>query len=214
MSPKTNSLIERMTLKLEGQMLLGTSQAEISGYYKIDFFNQLEAENTSEKINAYYTAKLQKGNNKFLINELSETNKFDYDKHLLVDYSFNIADYAKIYNDEIFINLNLSQNISVYKTEDDRQNDTEVKYKSYYDYENILEIPDTYVIDYVPDSFSMHNAYFDCEITYEVSSTNIVYRNKLEMKFLNLNPKQQKEVNTAIKMVEKNFKEIVVLKKS
>lgn len=213
MAPKTNTFREQTSLQLDGNALIGTTKTEVSGYYKIDFFNQLEAENTPIKTKEYYTRKLQKANNKFLIDEVKETNKYDYDKNLIIDYTFKVGDYAKKLNDEIYINLNLNQNISNFKTEDNRQNDSEVKYKSYYDFETILAIPEGYAIDYMPDNFSLQNDYFDCQISYEPSENTIIYKHQLEMKFLNLNSKQQKEVNQAIKTVEKNFKEIVVLKK-
>ncbi|WP_083993854.1 DUF3857 domain-containing protein [Gelidibacter algens] len=213
MAPKTNMFKERTTLQLKGNEIVGKTQTEISGYFKIDFFNQLESENTAVKIKEYYTSKLRKGNNKFLIDEVTETNKYDYDKNLNIDYTFKISDYAKKLNDEIYFNLNLNQDISLFKSEDDRQNDTEAKYKSYYDYETVLEIPENYVVDYIPENFSVHNDYFDCAISYITSNNTIIYKHQLEMKFLNLKPEQQKEVNKAIKAVEKNFKEIVVLKK-
>jgi len=213
MAPKTNMFKERSTLHLNENEIIGKTQTEISGYYKIDFFNQLEGENTSVKTKEYYNWKLRKGNNKFLIDEVTETNKYDYDKNLIIDYTFKISDYAKKLNDEIYINLNLNQDISHFKTEDDRQNETEVKYQSFYDYEIVLEIPKGYSVDYIPEDFSEKNDYFDCDISYTKSNNTIIYKQKLEMKFLNLNAKQQKEVNKAIKTVEKNFKEIVVLKK-
>lgn len=213
MIPKTNMFKDRTTLHLNKNEIVGVTQTEISGYYKIDFFNQLESENTPLKTKEYYILKLRKGNNKFLIDEFSETNKYDYDKNFIINYTFKISDYAKKLNNEIFVNLNLNQDISHFKSKDDRQNDTEAKYKSYYDYETVLEIPEGYVVDYIPENFSMYNDYFDCEISYTTSSDSIIYKHQLEMKFLNLKPNQQKEVNKAIKTVEKNFKEIVVLKK-
>ncbi|MFD2915088.1 DUF3857 domain-containing protein [Psychroserpens luteus] len=210
---KTNAFKEVTTLRLNDTELVGSTKAEISGYYKIDFFNQLEDANTPAKVKEYYNYKMRKGNNKFLIDTVSETNKFDYDKDLVIDYTFNINDYAKILGDEIYINLNLRKDETDFKFEDDRENDIEVTYKSYYDYVTTLEIPDGYVVDYLPKDLSLSNEFMNSKITYETIANTIVYKHQLEMDFLTLNPEQQKTISDAIKVVEKSFKDTIVLKK-
>lgn len=213
MAPKSNSYIEHTELSIDENQLLGKGKTELTGYYKRDYFVQLEDEDTALKLKEYYNIKLRKGNNKFLIDSITETNKFEYDKNFVIDYTFKINDYIKNLGDEIYINLNLSQDITYYKSEEDRQNDTEIKYKSYYDYQTSLKIPDGYIVEYLPENFSLHNDYFDFEISYTQLDDRINYSHQLKMKFLTLNSEQQKEVNTAIKKSEKNFKEVVVLKK-
>jgi hypothetical protein len=210
---KTNTFKEVTTLRLDDTELVGATKAEISGYYKIDFFNQLEDANTPAKIKEYYNFKMRKGNNKFLIDSFTETNKYDYDKDLIIDYMFNINDYAKILGDEIYINLNLRQDETDFKFEDDRENDIEVTYKSCYDYHTTLEIPEGYVVDYLPKDLSLSNEFMNSKTTYETVSNTIVYKHQLEMSFLTLNPEQQKILGDAIKVVEKSFKETIVLKK-
>jgi len=168
---------------------------------------------TDLKLKEYYNRKLRKGNNKFLLDSISETNKFEYDKNFIIDYTFKISDYIKNLGDEIYVNLNLNQDLAHYKTEEDRENDSEINYKCFYDYETSLTIPEGYTIDYLPENFSLHNDYFDFDISYENTDDTIKYTHQLKINFLNLNPKQQKEVNTAIKKAEKNFKEVVILKK-
>ena len=210
---RTNTFKEVTILRLDDTEMVGSTKAEISGYYKIDFFNQLEDANTPAKIKEYYNFKMRKGNNKFLIDSFTETNKFDYDKDLIIDYMFNINDYAKKLGDEIYINLNLRQDETDFKFEDDRENDIEVTYKSYYDYYTTLEIPEGYVIDYLPKDLSLSNEFMNSKTTYTVVSNTIVYKHQLEMRFLTLNPEQQKVLSDAIKVVEKSFKETIVLKK-
>jgi len=156
---------------------------------------------------------MQKGNNKFLIDAITETNKYDYDKDLIIDYTFNINDYAKILGDEIYINLNLKQDETDFKFEDDRENDIEVTYKSAYDYHTTLEIPEGYIVDYLPKDVLVSNEFMDSKTTYETIDKTIVYKHQLEMNFLTLDTKQQKILSDAIKAVEKSFKETIVIKK-
>ena len=213
MSPETNTFKDNTVLNLEGDNLIGESTTEISGYYKMDFFNQLEDVNTDAKLKDYYNRKLRKGNNKFLIDNFKETNKFDYENNLEINYSFNIRDYIIILKDEIYINLNLNKNLSHYKTEEDRKNDIEFKYKSLYDFTTTLNIPEGYLVDYMPENYSVSNEFFNCEITYKRNDQSVTYTQITKMNYLTLDPAEQKIVNDAIKKVEKNFKEIVVLKK-
>ncbi|MDG5490830.1 DUF3857 domain-containing protein [Psychroserpens sp. SPM9] len=213
MDPKSNSFKETNTLALEETNLTGRTTTEISGYYKIDFFNQLEDENTPTKIKDYYTTKLTKGNNKFLVDDVSEKNKYDYDKNLIVDYTFNINDYAKKLGDEIYVNLNLNRDASHYKFENNRENDIEVRYKSYYDYQTTLTVPEGYTVDYIPENYAVSNPFLEATISYENIDNSIVYKHTLEMKFLTLNAQEQKEVNSVIKTIEKNYKETLVFKK-
>jgi len=213
MDPKSNSYIEYTSLSIDEDQLIGKSKTELTGYYKRDYFVQLEDEDTELKLKEYYNRKLRKGNNKFLVDSITETNKYEYDKNFIIDYTFKISDYIKNLGDEIYVNLNLNQDLVYYKTEADREYDTEMKYKSFYDYKTTLKIPEGYTVDYLPENFSLHNEYFDFDISYSQVEDSIEYIHQLEMKFLILNPEQQKEVNDAIKKAEKNFKEVVVLKK-
>ncbi|WP_439151623.1 DUF3857 domain-containing protein [Winogradskyella sp.] len=211
--PKTNSYIETSELSLQNDELKGIGKTTLSGYYKIDFYNQLESNNTEKERKEYYTAKLSRGSNKFLIDTFEEVNKFDYDKEFEINYKFNIRDYAKQLGDEIYINLNLNRDLVFYKTEDDRENEIEVKYKSYYAYNNILEIPENYTVDYLPENYESKNEFFECRISYEQKDNTIIYTQILTMDFLTLTAQEQKVVNAAIKKIEKQYKETVVFKK-
>lgn len=214
MSPKTNSYLEKTNLTLDNNSLKGSAETALSGYYKIDFYNQLESYNTEKDIKEYYTRKLQKGSNKFLIDDFIEHDKYNYDNDFKITYNFNINDYAKELGDEIYINLNLDRQISHFKSDDDRENDIEFKYKSYYFYENSLEIPENYIAEYLPENFELSNDFFSCKISYTKSGNTIKYTQELTMDFLFLTPENQKIVNAAIKKVEKQYQETVVLKKS
>lgn len=214
MEPKVNSYIEKSSLNLNGDQLVGKAETLLSGYYKIDFFNQLESKNSEKELKEHYTRKLQKGSNKFLIDNFSETNKFSYDEDFKINFDFNINDYAKQLGNEIYVNLNLNREVSFFRSEEDRENEIEVKYKSYYVFENVLEVPENYTVDYLPENFELDNDFFGCKISYIKEGNKVYYVHELTMNFLTLTAEEQKLVNTAIKKVEKQYKETVVLKKN
>lgn len=213
-SAERNIVNDITTLKLDGLNLRGTARAEISGYQKVDFKNYLEEFKSPEKVKDFYKVQFEKGSNRFIIDEFTEYNKFDYEKDLVIDYSFRIDNYAKILAEEIFINLNLNKLLSTYKTPEDRKNEIEYDYKTQYYFSNTFEIPPEYVVDYLPEDQTLNNQFLSSKITYKIEDNKIIYKHFIKLDFLILDLKAQKEVNSLIRQVEKAYKEIVVLKKS
>ncbi|WP_339916104.1 DUF3857 domain-containing protein [Yeosuana marina] len=208
-----NAVIDTTTINLVDENLVGKTKVEISGYNKVDCFNYLENATTNDKIKTFYNETLQKGNNKFLIESLTETNKFDYEKNLIVDYDFNINGYAKKLGDEIYVNLNLILDLLSYKTKEDRKNEIEYDHTNYCNYTTVLNIPEGYTIEYVPSNVTLSNNYISSNISYKVENNTIIYNHTYSLNFINLKLNEQKEVNTLIKKTEKAYKEVVILKK-
>lgn len=210
---KINAVIDTTAIKIENGSVLGTSKISISGYPKIDLFHNLEDENSQTKLKQLYNSKFVKGNNKFLINTFKETNKYHYDNDFIVDYDFEIKNYAKKLGDEIYINLNLNKDISYFKTDKKRENAIEFDYKRYFSYTTKLEIPKGYKVDYIPEAVKVSSDFLTSEITYSEKENHVIYKHTITLNFLVLSLEQQKIVNKQIKKIEKNYKEIVVLKK-
>jgi hypothetical protein len=159
MPPKTNSYIQKSVLRIKDKHIIGTEKTTLSGYYKIDFFNELETNSSDTELKDYYTQKLRKGSNKFLTESFEEMNKYTYDEDFRIKYQFNIKDYAKQLGDEIYVNLNLKREASDFRTETERENEIEVTYKSYYSFENTMDIPKNYSLEYMPENYELNNAY-------------------------------------------------------
>lgn len=210
---KVSAIIDTTNIKIENGSIVGSSKTIISGYTKIDFFNDLENENTKTKLKEFYNRKFEKGNNKFLINNFNETNKYHYDNDFIVDYDFKINDYSKNLGNEIYINLNLNKGLSFYKTDKKRENAIEYDYKRYFSYTTKLKVSKGYKVDYLPESITVSNDYLTCKISYSLKENEVIYNQTIELNFLVLSVEAQKEVNKLIKKIERNYKEIVVLKK-
>lgn len=210
---KENAIIDITNIKIENGSVIGSSKISISGYPKIDVFNDLENENTQTKLKQFYNRMFEKGNNKFLVSSFKETNKYHYDNDFIVDYDFEIKNYSKNLGNEIYINLNLNKDLTYYKTDKKRENAIEYDYKRYFKYTTKLEIPTGYKVDYLPEAVKVSNEFLTSEITYLVEGNKVIYNQSIELNFLILSLEQQKEVNKLIKKIERNYKEIVVLKK-
>jgi len=210
---KENAIIDVTNIKIENGRVIGSSEITISGYPKIDIFHTLESGNSETKLKKFYKSVFGKGNNTFQINNFKEKNKYHYDNDFIVDYDFEIKNYAKNLGDEIYINLNLNKEISSYKTDKNRENAIEYEYQKQYNYTTKLEIPKGYKVDYLPESLTVSNDLLVSKITYQVKGNEVIYNHEIELNFLVLSTEQQKEVNKEIQKIERNYKEIVVLKK-
>ena len=210
---KENAIIDTTFLKIENDVVVGNSKTSIAGYTKIDFFNAIENADTDTKLKQFYNSNFFKGNNKFLVKTFSETNKYDYDKDFIVDYTFEINDYSKKLGDEIYINLNLNKDISKFKTDKKRKTAIEYEYKKYFNYITKLAIPAGYKVDYIPETVAFSNEFLRGTIQYSQTDKEIVYNHTITLNFLTLSLAEQKEVNKLIDKIEKNYKEIVVFKK-
>jgi Domain of Unknown Function with PDB structure (DUF3857)/Transglutaminase-like superfamily len=214
MPSKSNALIDSTFININGENLVGKSRTHLSGYKKIDLFNYLESEVKEDKIKEFYNVNLEKGNNKFLINTYEEINKYDYYKDFNLNYEFTINNYIKKLGDEIYVNLNLNKELSNYKTKEDRKHDIEYDYKNFYSYTTTLHIPEGYTVEYIPNNVNYSNAYLSANISYTKDENSITYTHTANLDFLSLTLSQQKEVNDLIKKIEKEYKEVIILKKS
>jgi transglutaminase-like putative cysteine protease len=208
-----NAQTETNTITINGNGIDGNSKTVLSGYQKIDYFNRLENENTRDKQTEFYNVWLRKGSNKFLIQSFTETNKFGYEEDFEIDYSFTVDDYVKNLGDEIYINLNLNRELSNYKTEKDRKYEIDYDYKQSFSFTTVLKIPEGYELEYLPESIDLANELLSASISYAHENGMITYKHDIILNFLTLDTAQQKQVNELIKKVEKQYKEIVVLKK-
>ena len=210
-APEKNSFIDSVQIHINEKNLLGEGKAEISGYQKIDYFNILESRNTSDKLKEFYTVMLRKGNNKFLIDNISEINKYEYDRDLIINYSFNINDYIQKSGNEVYINMNLNRDLSSLKIKKDRKSDIEYEYKKSNKYVTVLDIPKDLKVSYLPENIDISNELFSGTIKYSLKDNKIIHEHTITLNFLTLNLDQQKEFNEFIKNIEKQYKEVVVL---
>lgn len=202
------------TIYLDGNGLKGSSNAAISGYIKINLLYEIERLDSKDKVRDFYNGFFEKGNNSFLVTNFTEKNQFDYDNDLLIDYEFKVSNHAKSIGDEIYINLNLIKGISNLKTEDDRKMPLEHSYLDSYEFENKLIIPEGYNVEYIPENIEISTNNVSSSITYTIEKNQIVYNHKIEHNTLLLDQEKMKEVNDVVKKIEKEYMEVIVLKKN
>lgn len=208
-----NAQIETNSINIVGNGIEGNSKTILTGYQKIDYFNRLENANTETKLTDFYNVWLRKGSNKFLIKSVNEKNKYHYEDDFEIDYSFTVNDYVKNLGDEIYINMNLNRELSDFKTEKDRKYEIDYDYKQHFSFTNVLNIPEGYQLEYLPDAINVSNEFMEAAISYTTENNKVIYKHTITLDFLTLDTTQQKKVNELIKKIDKQYKEIVILKK-
>lgn len=88
-----NYITDSVELKIQNQNLIGNALIKMNNYQKMDYFNFLEKITSSADLLDFYNLNFKKGNNKFLIKDFTESNKYSYDNEFTISYSFNIDNY-------------------------------------------------------------------------------------------------------------------------
>ena len=213
MPPEATIYSDSATLQIVGKKLVGTGTAVSSGYFKIDLYQALENQKDQHDLLEFYGANFNKGNNKFVVTSFEEINKYDYEKDFIVNYDFTINNYINSSGDEIYVNLNLDKSPLGFKIPEEDILPKEYDYKSIDKYSYTLEIPEGYVLDFIPEDLIIDNEQFSVKITYLQKGNTITYTQVLRFNYLELDKEEQIQFNKTIKQISKAYRESVVLKK-
>ena len=139
-------------------------------------------------------------------------NLTDYDKATRINYDFRIGDYFQQISGEIYINLNMNKD---YYNEyiANRETPWENDYKYVKKEVCVLDIPEGYEIDYVPEDAHLEGDNMGVNVNYIVSNDKVVMNKTFYLDFLMLEPDQFNSWNESIKNVSEVYKESIILKK-
>jgi len=210
-----NALTETVELTIEGKDLNGTAKAEYLGYKKIFAeYARLRAE-SNDQGDKFFDAYLQKGTNKFEITNIEETGFYSRNKNIDLKYDFKIPGYVKKAGTKLYVNLNLNrkfsdQDIDLEKRKLDKERDfKQIEYATYQ-----LNIPEGYVVDYVPEASKYEHEEFGFEIRYEQKDDAIILHSETYMNHLMLKKDKFEAWNEMIKTISEAYQEVIVLKES
>ncbi len=208
-----NIEIDSCFITIKENKLVGKATHIYNGYPKTIIFSDLEGEIKTEAIKSFYKQELEKGNNNFLIDSIHEINKYEYEKPFIVNYSFSIPNYIKKVGNNIYINMNLSKDLSYTKPENTHKGRVEYKYKASHTNYYELEIPQEYEVKYLPENISISNSIFDSSIEYRKKGKIIIYKHTLKLKNIALKSSEIDFFKNEITKIEKQYKEVIVLSK-
>jgi len=204
-----------VSMKLLGTKLVGSGKIEAEGYQKFNYVYRLANMNNEEDQRNYVESYLEKGNNKFRVDESSFIGLKNRDTSLTINYKFNLDDYSKTVEDETYINLNLDRDYKNSKLDIEERKGIARQFKHKMDlrYEVEFELPEGFELAFVPNDAEFKGNDFGFKITYEKKEGKIVLKKNIYVDTLLIEEPQFEEWNSMIKKLKKAYKEVIIIKR-
>lgn len=211
--PEQNQKIDSVFLSIDEKHLKGNGKVIYSGYNRIPLTNNLENMNERDK-KEFLNAILNKGNNKFMLSNVMTKYVHEKDLELEIDYTFSIDDYIFSTTDEIFVNAHLVKElekgiIDIQTT----KKDIHYPYKSISSNVVSIEIPENFVISYLPESIAYEGSDFSFSINYTKDQGRVIMSQNIVINTIKLSTTQFDAWNLMIKGLFTAYKESIVFKK-
>ena len=198
---------------IEGNKISGKGLYRFTGYNKILFqYHYIGLKD--KKLDDAIEAKLELGNNRFKLLSYQLSGLESYDKQLEIPYTFEVDEFIKSYDDELYINMNLNKEFLWNKLKKDRETPLSFKFLSIVSHIYKLKIPEGYKVDFLPDNVSMKNEYFHMQIDYKIKDGYVIYRHSYRGNVLMITPDLFPFWNELMDNLDSAYKKAIVLKKN
>lgn len=213
MPASKSTIVDSTYLNINGNVLTGNSVIKYKGYFGNDVYNSL-LYNKGEDEKIYVRNRVKRGNNKFTLKDYTINRTNPSDKEVSINAAFEIGDYVKSLGDEIYVNLNAAK--LFYGTPIDtaaRKVAMENNYLYTVQENHILNIPEGYIVDYVPKNINLPGNVVSLSIEYKQMPGKIIATQNYTLSKLYITPQDFAEWNSTLTKAMPAYKEQVVLKK-
>ena len=210
-----NGIRETVKIELNKDLkIIGTGRSSFHGYLKGTVARRILSTPADRKASMFKTM-LEKGHNKFTITKFAHEGELDLNGDLHVDYDFEIEDYVRNLENEVYVNLNLDRTWESSKIDvNNKKLDKEFRYKYVDSFEFEFTIPENYSLDFIPKGYSYNSDDFGIDIRYHVEGNKVLYQKKLYLDCLVMEKEQFEEWNNMISGLKKAYKDVLVLKQN
>lgn len=211
--PAKNTITDSTFLTIDKKLLKGFASVDYLGYYGSDIYNSL-LYNKGDDERVYARRRMAKGSNKFIMKDYKLTYTDTLNKVANIKSNFEIPDYAKSIDDEIYINLNLEKLFNYTPVDTTKRKIAiENDFLSTIRQVHVLKIPDGYVMEHLPPNVSVSNSVVDFSIEYKQVKDQVIATQLYVTKKLFIEVPDFTEWNAAINKIAPAYKEEIVLKK-
>lgn len=207
-----NLMVDTSYVSFKDGDLIGTGSMQLSGLVKVANTYKLITK-TSSGEEKYLRRLLSKGSNKFLLGDYEVSHVDDLDRPIEISYDFTVGDYFKEIGDELYVNPYLDKSLVGDQLEDrktPREND--------YQYINrssvVLELPEGYQVDYLPEDQQKSWNHFGYELKHQLEDNRVVVTKEFYVNYLLLSPDSFNEWNEGIKAYSKALRNTIILKRN
>jgi hypothetical protein len=210
---ENNTATENLHLQIDGKTLKGNAKLTMTGYKKTFMeYDRLKAQ--ADNNPQFFVRKLQKGSNKFGIDQIKDSGFFEPKQDIEINYNFSIPDYVKQAGNKLYVNLNLDRK---YKSAEldlaKRKTDRESEYKYIEQYTIDIEIPNGYTVEYLPPNSQFQHDLFGYSFSYRQVGNSIQLQQQIYINYLLLKRPNFADWNKMIKQLTEAYQETLVLKK-
>jgi hypothetical protein len=204
-----NQLNDTTIISFSDKGIKGSIHLSMKGYYATNLQNTLTYVGDKER-EKYFRGMLSRGSNKFSLDEYKIEENPKERNEIGVTAKFDLPDYGKTLADDKFINMNLFR---FYEHEEidypKRKIPVEFNFKSVKKYITILQIPEGYEVDYLPDSKDYYNDVWGFSIRYEKKENKVIMTQEFKNDLLILQPEKFSEWNKVLEHLYPMYKESV-----
>jgi hypothetical protein len=207
-----STVVDSTYITLTGSGIKGFSSVYYNGYFGTDVYNKLMFSDAKETKD-YVKYRMGKASNKFILGDYNISKLSNTNKEVNIKADFEVPDYSKKVADELYINLNLEKFftdnniIDTAKRKIPIENDYKYLIRQY----TVLEVPESYNVSYIPKDFNIENPAFSFAIKYSTQGNKIIAMQEFKNNYLLMQPKDFPDWNNAIKKINNQYKEQVVL---
>ncbi|WP_336516580.1 DUF3857 domain-containing protein [Pollutibacter soli] len=208
-----NQLVDSTIIRFTQTGISGHISMRMKGYYATNLYGNLNYVQEKEK-EKFIRERLNRGSNKFVISGFAINSSKALPNESDIAADFEIPGYGKSIGDEKYINLNL---VKHYEHEEidypKRKIPIEFNFASQRKHVMVLEIPEGYKVDYLPESKSFKNDVWGFTMTYEQKENKVILTKEFSNPHIMITPEQFKDYNTVLEHLFPLYKESVSLVK-
>jgi hypothetical protein len=208
-----NKQIEKRTLRIEGNNLVGVAGHQITGESTESILTAahgIKKENIKEALQQY----LAEANAQYNISNLKTSDLHNWSIDLTMDYDVLHKDAVNNFGDEIYVELDFRKEFEDSDIDTSkRKNDFWLNYKRQLVQETTLAIPTGYKVKSLPPAVAVDNAKYAFKAAYVQKAGQIVYRKEITIKDTHINRSDFPEWNDGIKQLKQAYLEQITLTK-
>jgi transglutaminase-like putative cysteine protease len=177
---ETNKEIFKAKLSIDGDKLTGSCHKEFSGESRtqfLDIYQSFENNDKGETLEKY----LSRSDKNIEVSAIKTSDLKNRDQKLTLDYNVLVANKVSSFENEIYIDLEYMNEYKKFELKD-RKTDYEFRFKTNYESNVTLNIPNGYKVTKIPENLSINEKDFSVQITLEQVANAIVYKKVFNFK--------------------------------
>jgi len=208
---EANKEVFKATLSIENERLVGNCNHNYIGESRAQFlniYNSFETNKKKERLDGY----LSQQDKNILVSDIKTTDLQNRDSKLNIDYKINIANKVSSFDNEMYIDLEFMNEYKNFALKD-RKVDYEMDYKTVYDSQITLKIPEGYKVTRLPSNLTIKENNFDINITFEKTDKEINYKKTFIFKNGCIKAAEMDKWNEFNKKLVENYNQQITISK-